>query len=143
MKMLSPEAYLTVASIFSGFGVTVLMFRLQREISIMEDPDRQDEPTWLAWADYLILIVVALSLLLVVLPIMLSDSANVVVHQLAAATCSACAILVAAYPWAILAHYRILFGSSRSGKRERGEPAERLVVLVSGILATGIFAAYL
>ena len=49
--MRSPQPYLTVASILSGFSISVFMFRIQRELSVR---DRHPEwPNWLAWADYL------------------------------------------------------------------------------------------
>ena len=47
------EAYLTVASILSGFGISVLMFRIQRELHIQEK--YPDAPNWLAWADDLVI----------------------------------------------------------------------------------------
>jgi len=64
-----PEAYLTVASILSGFGVTVFMFRIQRELHVRDT--HLQWPNWLAWADYLVLAAIVLSLILVVLPIVL------------------------------------------------------------------------
>jgi len=93
------DSYLTIASILSGFGVTVLMFRVQREIHVGETSP--ESPIWLAWADHLILAAVVLSLLLVVLPlIVLGESSRVL--AVAAGSCAAAAILVAAYPFAIL-----------------------------------------
>jgi hypothetical protein len=132
------EAYLTVASILSGFGITVLMFRIERELSVREN--HPDWPNWLAWADYLILGAIVLSLLVVVLPVVGLSEPSKWVLTVAAGSCAASVILVALYPFAILAHYRILIGANRSGDRKKGEPLERLIVVAASILAAGVFA---
>jgi len=135
--MNEPEAYLTVASILSGFGVTVLMFRVQRELEVREK--HSDWPNWLAWADYLILGAIVLSLIFVVLPIVAISQPNKSILNLAAGSCGAAAILLAGYPFAILDHYRIEIGAKRGGNRVKGEPVERYVVIASAILAAGVF----
>lgn len=133
------EGYLTVASILSGFGVTVLMFRIQRELQVRaKDPESQ---TWLAWADYLVLGAIILSLIFVVLPIVATGHPGNSVLNLAAASCGASAVLLAGYPFAILDHYRIEIGTKREGERAKGEPVERWIVIVSSILAAGVFAS--
>jgi hypothetical protein len=49
-----------VASMLSGFGMSVFMFRIQRELRVRDDhPEWQN---WLAWADYLILAAILVSL---------------------------------------------------------------------------------
>ncbi len=136
---MQPEAYVSVASIISGFGVTVLMFRLQRELHVQEK--YPDWPNWLAWADYLVLASVSLSLLLVVLPLAASEQAGERVLAVAAGSCAAAVILLAAYPLAILDHYRIELGSKRQGDRQKGEPVERLIVVLAGISSAGVFGA--
>src|ERR1019366_7383106 len=65
--MNSPQPYLTVASILSGFCISVFMFRIQRELSVRDR--HPDWPNWLAWADYLIIATVVLSVVLVILPL--------------------------------------------------------------------------
>src|ERR1700722_11256630 len=83
--MNSPQPYLTVASILSGFGISVFMFRIQRELGVR---DRHPEwPNWLAWADYLVLAAIVLSLSLVMVPLVAFPAPSRFVFSLAAASC--------------------------------------------------------
>jgi hypothetical protein len=139
------QPYLAVASILSGFGISVFMFRIQRELRVR---DRHPEwPNWLAWADYLVLSAIVLSLLLVVLPLMALAEPSRFVISVAAASCAASSLLLAAYPFAILDHYRIEIGAwrTREGEkpqtRHKSEPIERVIVVGAGIIATLIFVA--
>ena len=141
--MPTPQPYLTVASILSGFGISVFMFRIQRELRVRDANPRSQN--WLAWADYLILAAILLSLLLVVLPLMATPDPGRLIFSIAAGSCAAAALLVAAYPFAILDHYRIEIGTWRTREGERpqerhkGEPVERLIVVSTGILAALAF----
>jgi hypothetical protein len=138
--MPTPQPYLTVASILSGFSISVFMFRIQRELRVRDD--HPDWPNWLAWADYLILEAILLSLLLVVLPLMAIAEPGRLAYSVAAGSCAAASILVAAYPFAILDHYRIEIGTwrtrggERPQERHKGEPIERAIVLGATILAS-------
>jgi len=132
------EAYLTVASILAGFGISILMFRIQRELHIQEK--YPDAPNWLAWADYLVIASIGLSLLLVVVPLVALPGPGKNALALAAGSCAAAAILLAAYPLAILDHYRITIGVRRKGERMKGEPVERALVLGAAFVATAAFA---
>ena len=132
------EAYLTVASILSVFGIAILMFRIDRELYMQErHPDR---PSWLAWADYLVLVSIMISLLLVVFPLAALPSPGKKMLAFAAGGCASSAILLAAYPLAILDHYRIGIGASRTGERNKGEPIEKVLVLGAAFLAVAVFA---
>jgi len=141
--MPTPQPYLTVASILSGFGISVFMFRIQRELRVRDANPRS--PNWLAWADYLILAAIVLSLLLVVLPLMAIAEPGRLVFSIAAGSCAAAALLVAAYPFAILDHYRIEIGpwrtreGERPQERHKSEPIERMIVLGAAILAAIAF----
>src|SRR5262249_18907238 len=141
--MPTPQPYLTVASILSGFGISVFMFRIQRELRVRDANPRS--PSWLAWADYLILSAIVLSLLLVVLPLMAIAEPGRLVFSIAAGSCAAAALLVTAYPFAILDHYRIEIGTWRTREGERpqerhkSEPIERMIVLGAAILAAIAF----
>ena len=143
--MSTPQPYLTVASILSGFGISVFMFRVQRELRVRDD--HPEWPNWLAWADYLILAAILLSLLLVVLPLIAIKEPGRLAYSVAAGSCAAASILIAAYPFAILDHYRIEIGTRRTREGERpqerhkGEPIERIIVLSTAILATTAFLA--
>ncbi len=80
--MNSPQPYLTVASILTGFSISVFMFRIQRELSVR---DRHPEwPNWLAWADYLIMGSITLSVSLVILPLVAIEMPGRVIYSVAA-----------------------------------------------------------
>jgi hypothetical protein len=141
--MPTPQPYLTVASILSGFGISVFMFRIQRELRVRDVNPRL--PNWLAWADYLILAAILVSLLLVVLPLMAMPDPGRLAYSVAAGSCAAASLLVAAYPFAILDHYRIEIGAwrTREGEhpreRHKGEPIERMIVIGAAVLAAIAF----
>lgn len=143
--MNSPQPYLTVASILSGFGISVFMFRVQRELRVR---DRHPKwPNWLAWADYLVLFAIVLSLSLVVLPLVAIPEPSRFVFSVAAASCAASSLLLLAYPFAILDHYRIEIGAwrTREGEkpqeRHKGEPIERVIVVSTVLAAAIVFIA--
>ena len=143
--MPTPQPYLTVASILSGFGISVFMFRIQRELRVRDE--NPQSPNWLAWADYLILGAIVISLLLVVLPLVAVPEPGRLAYAVAAGSCAAASMLVAAYPFAILDHYRIEIGTwrTRQGEspqeRHKSEPIERIIVLGAAILAAMAFAS--
>ena len=143
--MRSPQPYLTIASILSGFSISVLMFRLQRELAVRER--HPDWPNWLAWADYLVIATVVLSVLLVVVPLVAFSEPTEFVFSIAAGTCAATSLLLLAYPFAILDHYGIEIGGWRRKAgdnveiRHKGEPIERIVVVIASLIAAVVFAA--
>ena len=130
---------ITIASIIAGFGVAVLMFRLQRELSL---PARE---RWLACADWLTISSTLIALLFVIMPLILFGSENKTAGQLAgAATCSA-VILLAGYVPSILAHYRLIFRGGRNpdGPRGNPEPSERGLIILTCLAAIAAVAFYL
>ena len=134
--MLQASDYLTVASILAGFGVNVLMFRVQRELTV-EDKQKElkiHREVWISWADYLIIATIKISLLLVVLPILVFKTQNAYLSALPSASCAAAVILVSAYPFAILAHYHMGIGGNTSN-RQKGEPIEIFVVVLAFFIA--------
>ena len=141
---MSPQPYLTVASLLSGFGITVFMFRIQRELQVRQQ--HPNWPNWLAWADYLVIGTIVISVLLVVLPLIAVPEPSAFLYSIAAGGCAAAAILQLAYPFAILDHYRIEIGAWRTARgeapseRHKGEPIEKIIVIVAGIAATLAFA---
>lgn len=145
--MSSPQPYLTVASILTGFCISVFMFRIQRELGVRDR--HPDWPNWLAWADYLVMAAMVLSVLLVILPLVAVPAPSHAMCSVAAASCAAASILLLAYPVAILDHYRIEIGTWRTKQgespheRHKGEPLERIVVVTAAIIATITFAAIL
>jgi len=141
--MNSPQPYLTVASILTGFCISVFMFRIQRELRVRDE--HPEWPNWLAWADYLVISAMLLSVLLVVLPLMAFPQPSRLVYSIAAASCGAAAILLLGYPFAILDHYQIEIGTrSRRAKkpppRRKGEPLERVIVVSAMTVAALVFA---
>jgi hypothetical protein len=143
--MNSPQPYLTVASILTGFCISVFMFRIQRELRVRDQ--HPDWPNWLAWADYLIIATMVVSVALVIVPLVAIPSPGRVVYSIAAGSCAAAALLLLAYPFAILDHYRIEIGTwrTRQGEspheRHKGEPIERIIVVAAGMVAALVFAA--
>ena len=83
---------------------------------------------------------IALSLLLVVLPLVALPSPGKQALAFAAASCAAATILLAGYPPAILDHYRIEIGANRKGDRNKGEPIEKVLVLLTAFIAVAVFA---
>jgi len=122
----------SIASITAAFGATVLVFRVQREDKMRD----RNERVWLPWADWLLLMATICSLLLVLVPISIGEE-----WIISAAASAASSICVAGYIPAILAHYRIVLGASRSGQRDNPEPLERVAVISSSILAV-VVAGY-
>jgi hypothetical protein len=119
----------TIGAIIAGFGVAMLFFRIQRELTMRD----HDEAIWIPWADWLIVAATLSALLLVLLPVVVAPGpASLTV---ASAACAAALILVAGYVFAILAHYRVWIGKQRSGPRSNPEPAEKAWVVASTILA--------
>jgi len=142
---MTPQPYLTVASILSGFGISVFMFRIQRELHVRDE--HPDWPNWLAWADYLVMGAIVLSLLLVVLPLVIVPEPGEPLLAIAGAACAAASLLLVAYPFAILDHYRIEIGTWRTlhgeapEERRKGEPIERVIVIVAAATAILVFIA--
>jgi len=133
---------LTVASILTGFSISVFMFRIQRELSVRDH--HPDWPNWLAWADYLIVATIVVSVLLVILPLVAFPEPGRVMYSIAAGSCAASSLLLLAYPFAILDHYRIEIGVKRGEHpqaRHKGEPIERIIVVTAAIVAAATFAA--
>ena len=128
----------TIASIISGFGVTALIFRIQRELEMA----CRGEQTWITWADRLLIGAVLISLLLVVLPVVLFPG-SLCALRLATSTCSASTILVSGYIPSILAHYGLAFGKERSKPAVNPEPAERKWVYVTILSSTAVAATVL
>jgi hypothetical protein len=124
-----------VAAIILGFGVTVVMFRIQRELQMQE----QNEPTWIACSDYLILASIFASLFLVLLPLLVVPKFQYVI-AIGRAGCCAAIILEAGYIPSILAHYRIGFGKGRHGPRTNPEPTEHVFVWLFAIFAVVCFS---
>lgn len=143
--MNSPQPYLTVASILTGFCISVFMFRIQRELGVRDR--HPDWPNWLAWADYLVLASIVLSVLLVILPLVSVPAPSHTMYSFAAAACASASILLLAYPFAILDHYRIEIGTWRTKEgedpqvRHKGEPIERVIVITAAVLAAVTFGA--
>lgn len=120
MKCLSADALIAVESIIAGFGVTALMFRLQRELSISDenwrrratDPSIPRVRTWLPYADYLLIAAVLLALILGVRPLLVAFDESTL--RLARAATAAATVLLAGYVPTILGHYRFLHGLHES-----------------------------
>jgi uncharacterized membrane protein len=127
---IDPGTLATIASIIAAFGIAMLFFRIQRELSMSEKKER----VWLPLADWLLVFATLISLLLVILPLLFEVRKEMPVAAAAAAT-----ILVAGYVPAILSHYRIVFGRHRQGQRDNPEPAEKVAVITFAVIAVLVF----
>lgn len=117
----------TIAGIIAAFSVSMIFFRVQREIQMHDS----GEINWVPWADLLLLLSAFLSLICVLLPLVAAHPSSWAYQRLPSPACAAAVVLVAAYPVAILAHYRFIFGGGRNGPRENPEPSEQRVVLLA------------
>ena len=128
----------TIASIISGFAITALVFRIQRELEMASKVER----TWVPWADCLLIGAVLISLLLVVLPVVLFPGSPTV-SKFSASMCAASAVLVSGYVPSILAHYGLAFGRKRSSPAVNPEPDERKWVYVTILCSLAAMVAVL
>lgn len=127
---------MTVASIVAGFGVAVLVFRIQREAGL--------KLHWLPWADRLLITATSVALGVVILPIISFAQPPSAIVKIASAAASSVIILAIFYPFAILAHYRLIGSEAaerarRSEARYNPEPLERRLVIAAAIVALLLF----
>lgn len=136
---LSPGDLIAIAAMIFGFGIVVIMFRVQRELWVREY--HPEWPLWTSWADWLILWSVPVGCLTILS--LLAFPGMRPVKALAAALCGSAVVLQVGYIPAIMAHYRIFFGKQRRADdvpRVAGEPAERVFVLLTAVVAALVFA---
>jgi hypothetical protein len=133
-----PSNLITIASIIAGFGVAVLMFRLQRELSLCPR-DR-----WLACADWLAISSTLIALMLVIVPLVFFAMNRLASEVAGAATCLT-VILLAGYVPSILAHYRLIFRGNRdpNDPRRNPEPAELAFIVITSVTAIFVAGAFL
>lgn len=132
------EVLATIASIVTAAGITMLFFRVQREIGMGE----RDEITWIAFADWLLIGATLTAVAVVLLPILLFDS-ELLSRRIPIAGCTAALVCMGGYVLALPAHYRLVFGSDRIGPRTNPEPAERVIVVGAAMIALVLFGASL
>jgi hypothetical protein len=116
----------------------MLFFRIQREAEMEERP----EPNWIPVADLLLLGATFTAIVLVLLPILLFGS-EFLGRRVPTAGCTAALVALGGYAPALLAHYRLIFGSGRVGPRDNPEPAERVIVVGASALALVLFGVSL
>ena len=152
--MIDDATLAAIGAAIVGFGIVAFVFRVQRELDVREraaqpqaglkrhipahaNPDKPGTPTWIPWADRLLIGAVTAAIVLVLFPISLAGSVSTLWgEQLPAAACSGSALALAGYIPALLAHYRFgRFGRNAEGYRDNPEPAERIIVIASIILA--------
>jgi hypothetical protein len=136
---ISPSDLIAVAAMIFGFGIVVIMFRVQRELWAQETHPKW--PLWTSWADWLILWSVPLGCLAILS--LLSFPWMRPIMAVAAALCASAVVLQTGYIPAVMAHYRIFFGKRRRADnvpREAGEPSERVLVILTAVVALLVFA---
>jgi hypothetical protein len=115
----------TAASLIAGFGSTLMVFRLERELNVEErnlnveerNRDRSEqekERHWFPASDWLIVISNVTTLCLVVAPLVSIERPSQHLIRFASAVCSAAAIMLAGYIPSILAHYHFFYGLERT-----------------------------
>jgi hypothetical protein len=142
--MPAQDVLASISSIVAGFGTAVLLFRIQRELYM----DEKKQPQWVPGSDWMLIVAIGLSLLFVLLPITAINFSSTIGSRIPVASCAASLILMAGYPFAILAHYRLILYSNiengtpsigpeedQNNGRVRTEPAEAKVILVTGIVS--------
>jgi hypothetical protein len=136
----TPSDLIAVAAMIFGFGIVVIMFRVQRELWVQEH--HPEWRNWIPWADWLIFASVLLAGCLTIFPL-LAFPVTRSSKAIAAASCGSAILLQIGYVPAILAHYRIFFGRKRATDhvpREPGEPAEKVSVILTAVIAVLAFA---
>jgi hypothetical protein len=132
--MTDARILVTVASIVAAFGLTTMMFRIQRELRLRE----RGLPTWIAWSDWLLITATVGCMLFVVLPLVTFATLPEALSRVPSAVCAGASILVVGYIFGILAHYRLLFWrGDTAAPHVPGEPAERVIVVATCLLAVG------
>ena len=129
---------ITIAAIILGFGINVVMFRVNRELSVRDRQraEKQPEVLWVAGADWLIFLSGILAMFGVIFPLLAFRFAAVT----AAPSCAAALMLQVGYVPAILAHYRIGIGRDRVGTpTQQCEPKERITCWAFGVGAAVLF----
>jgi hypothetical protein len=130
------ETLVTVAGIVVAFALPVLIFRVQREV----DMEAKAERIWLPWADRLLLVAMSVSLVVIALGVVQPHTSQGTYLAMSAVSLGNL-VLIFAYPFAVLAHYRIILGGGRTEPRENPEPWERNLVVVATVLAVIVCVA--
>jgi hypothetical protein len=129
----------TVASIITTGGVTMLFFRVQRE----QEMKRRGEPNWIPVADWLLLGAAVTAIVLVLMPLLLSDS-EFFGRRVPTAGCAAALVALVGYVPALLAHYRLAFGTAgRTHARGNPEAPEGEIVVGTTAVAVVLFVVSL
>jgi hypothetical protein len=126
----------TVASVAAAFTATVLVFRIQRELQIRAN----QVPSWIPPADILLLVTSAISTLGVLLPLFAAHPSSWIYRNVPAPLCAVVVVLLTAYPFALLAHYRFILAGKRTGVRGPSEPGELLVIKLAVVASIAGFA---
>ncbi len=135
----TPSDLIAVAAMIFGFGIVVIMFRVQRELWVREHHQKWEH--WTPWADWLIFASVLLVGCLTILSLLAFPGVRRS-EALAAASCGSAVVLQIGYFPAIFAHYRMFFGKQRikdNVPREKGEPAEKVFVSLTVAIAAFTF----
>lgn len=121
----------TVAAITAGFGIAMLFFRIERELSMQ----RRAERIWVPWVDWLLIAATLCSVALVLLPLILFSDSELLGRRIPTAGCATASVGLGGYVLGILAHYRLLFARGASGPRHNPEPSEKAIVVITTLAA--------
>lgn len=112
----------------------MLFFRIQRELHM----GGASEINWIPWADWLLVAASLIALTCVLLPLVAAHPTSWAHTRIPGPSCAVSIVLLAFYPFAILAHYRFILGGGRTGPRYNPEPGEKLVVWLAILVAGGM-----
>lgn len=136
----TPSDLIAIAAMIFGFGIVVIMFRVQRELWVREHHPEWEH--WTPWADWLIFASVLLVGCLTIVSLLAFPGMRRG-EALAAASCGSAVVLQIGYFPAIFAHYRMFLGKQRfkdDVPRAKGEPAEKVFVILTVVIAVLTFA---
>jgi len=140
----NPDSLITAASIMAGFGSIFFAFRLERELHIADEnrkkPIKEREITWIAFADWMLILAIIVSLVAVVVPLVSPGKLTDASLDRARAACAAAAVMIAGYIPSILAHYNFIRWLDKS--RTNPTPLEGLCVFLTLLAALLVYLGH-
>lgn len=131
----------TISGLTVAAAITMLAFRLQRELSIRASAGIK--ATWVPPADRLLMGALLIASLGVLLPLILLPASASFYFKLPSAASAASTVLLAMYPLAIFSHYDLRLFSRNAGQPDRSHYNLLLENLYVMIAMVGAMAAAL
>jgi hypothetical protein len=122
-----PGTLAAVASVIAAFSIAMIFWRVQRELQMSQN----GEVNWIPRSDFMLISAAGISLILILLPLVSLSPSSWMYRVVPPAACAGAVVLVTGYPFALLAHYRLILGGRRVGPRSNPEPSERWIVPIT------------